>query len=251
VKRPWRSDPHTLAGAYALDALAEADQVSFERHLTGCEACRHETDGLREAAGRLAAATAVAPPPALRAAVLAEAARTRQSVPPAGRARRSPTDRRITMMLPPRLAVAVAGFAMLLALAVGALTVNTAHRLGLADARGNQIAVVLSAPDATMMRAHASDGATATVVMSHAEHSLVLTTAALPALPEGRAYEVWVMGAGWAHPAGLLPAPHDGMTAPIVVSELGAGDRIGVTVEPSSGSAHPTGPLVITLDLPA
>ena len=77
-----RSDPHTLAGAYALDALGEADRAAFVRHLDGCESCRQETGSLREAAGRLAETTAVAPPPRLREQVLAEAARMRQQPPP-------------------------------------------------------------------------------------------------------------------------------------------------------------------------
>ena len=43
-----REIPHTLAGAYALDALTEPDRVRFERHLAGCEACRQEAGSLRE-----------------------------------------------------------------------------------------------------------------------------------------------------------------------------------------------------------
>src|SRR5215469_17316074 len=77
-----RPDPHTLAGAYALDALSETDRAAFERHLSACDSCRHEASSLREAAGHLAEATAVAPPPRLREQVLAEAARTRQQPPP-------------------------------------------------------------------------------------------------------------------------------------------------------------------------
>ena len=37
-----RTDPHTLAGAYALDALGDADREKFEGHLGVCEACRAE-----------------------------------------------------------------------------------------------------------------------------------------------------------------------------------------------------------------
>ncbi len=82
VMRLRRTDPHTLAGAYALDALGETDRATFERHLGVCESCRHEASSLREAAGQLAEATAAVPPPRLREQVLAEAARTRQQPPP-------------------------------------------------------------------------------------------------------------------------------------------------------------------------
>jgi len=87
-----RTDPHTLAGAYALDALGDIDREKFERHIGVCESCRAETASLRDAAGRLAETTAAAPPPRLRGQVLAEAARTRQQSPPvrvADRVRRS------------------------------------------------------------------------------------------------------------------------------------------------------------------
>ena len=73
-----RTDPHTLAGAYALDALGDTDREKFERHLGVCESCRAEAASLRDAAGRLAETTAAVPPPRLRGQVLAEAARTRQ-----------------------------------------------------------------------------------------------------------------------------------------------------------------------------
>ncbi len=47
--RPGRPEPHTLAGAYALDALAGTDRTRFERHLARCEQCSQEISGLREA----------------------------------------------------------------------------------------------------------------------------------------------------------------------------------------------------------
>src|SRR5262249_60927522 len=55
--------------------------MRFERHLAGCEVCRQEARSLREAAGRLAAVTAVPPPHHVREQVLTEAARTRQRPP--------------------------------------------------------------------------------------------------------------------------------------------------------------------------
>src|SRR5258708_8031780 len=75
-------DPHTLAGAYAMDAVAGPDRARFERHLAGCESCRQEIRGLREATAALAAAASVQPPAAFRDAVLRAAAQTRQ-LPPA------------------------------------------------------------------------------------------------------------------------------------------------------------------------
>jgi anti-sigma-K factor RskA/putative zinc finger protein len=244
-----REVPHTLAGAYALDALTEPDRVRFERHLAGCEACRQEAGSLREAAGRLAAVPAVPPPPHVREQVLAEAARTRQQPPltadvPAG------SGRRAIRWRAPRMAVAIAGGCILVALVLGGLFIHTQRSLSVEQAHNRAIATILNAPDATIMSAKAVRSGSATVVMSHRDHALVLTTAMLPALPAGQRYQVWLMGPHRTRPAGMLPVPHRGMTAPVVVSRVAPGDMVGLTVEPASGSTVPSSAPVLMLVLP-
>jgi hypothetical protein len=246
-----RADPHTLAGAYALDALGEADRENFERHLLGCEACRAEAASLRDAAGWLAEPAAAVPPPRLREQVLAEAARTRQQPPPVRVTERVRRSWHGIGWPAPRLAVAVAGAGMLLALALGTLLINTQHQLGVQESHSGEIAAIMNAPDADMMTVHARTHGSATVVMSHAARALVLTTARLPALPSTECYQVWLMGAHRIKPAGRLPPPKQGMTAPMVVAGLAAGDRMGVTVEPAAGAASPSSPPVLMLDLPS
>jgi hypothetical protein len=253
-----RSDLHALVGPYALDALSDRDRQRFDRHLSGCGACRDETRGLMEASARLAVLTAAAPPAGLRGRVLTAAATTRQLPPPVpagadpdgelqgGRARRAA----LSPVLVPRLAVAVGGGFILLALAFGSLMVNSQHRLGLEQARSRQIAVVMNAPDATMMTGAATGGGTATVVMSHRDRSLVLTTAKLPALPDDKGYQLWLKGPAGMRAAGMLPAPHQGMTPPVIVSGLGAKDQVVLTVEPVPGTRHPTSRPVLLLILP-
>jgi Anti-sigma-K factor rskA/Putative zinc-finger len=247
-----REVPHTLAGAYALDALAEPDRVRFKRHIAGCEACRQEAGSLREAAGRLAAVPAVPPPPRVREQVLTEAARTRQQPPliadgPAG----SGTGRRGISWRAPRMAVALAGGCILVALVLGGLFIHTQQRLSLEQAHNRAIATILNAPDATIMSAQGASGGSATVVMSHRDRALVLTTAMLPALPAGQRYQVWLMGPRRTRAAGMLPAPRRGMTAPLVVSRVAAGDMVGLTAEPASGSAVPSSAPVLMLVLPS
>src|SRR5262249_56267716 len=82
LMRLRRTDPHTLAGAYALDALGEADREKFERHLLGCEACHAEAASLRDAAGWLAEPAPAVPPPPLPGQVLAPAAPPPHPPPP-------------------------------------------------------------------------------------------------------------------------------------------------------------------------
>jgi anti-sigma factor RsiW len=60
VKLMGGGDLHVLTGSYALDALAEPERKSFERHLVHCAACQAEVCGLRETAARLTAADQVA-----------------------------------------------------------------------------------------------------------------------------------------------------------------------------------------------
>lgn len=244
-----REVPHTLAGAYALDALTEPDRVRFERHLAGCEACRQEAGSLREAAGRLAAVSAVPPPPHVREQVLAEAARTRQQAPLTADVLAG-SGRRAIRWRAPRMAVAIAGGCILVALVLGGLFIHTQRSLSVEQAHNRAIATILNAPDATIMSAKAVQSGSATVVMSHRDHALVLTTAMLPALPAGQRYQVWLMGSRRARPAGMLPVPHRGMTAPVVVSGVAPGDMMGLTVEPASGSTVPSSAPVLMLVLP-
>jgi hypothetical protein len=79
----------------------------------------------------------------------------------------------------------------------------------------------------------------------------VLTTAMLPALPAGQRYQVWLMGPRRTRPAGMLPAPRRGMTAPLVVPGVAPGDMVGLTAEPASGSAVPGSAPVLMLLLPS
>jgi hypothetical protein len=195
---------------------------------------------------------AVPPPPHVREGVLAEAARTRPQPPLTVDVLAGPgAARRGVRWRAPRMAVAIAGGCILVALVLGGLFIHTQRSLNLAQAHNRAIATILNAPDATIMSARAATGGGATVVMSHRDHALVLTTAMLPALPAGQRYQVWLMGPRRTRAAGMLPAPHRGMTAPMIVSGVAAGDMVGLTAEPASGSAVPSSMPVLMLVLPS
>jgi anti-sigma-K factor RskA len=255
--RRARDDPHTLAGAYVLDALDAADQARFSRHLAGCDSCRQEVRGLRETAAALAGAAAVTPRAALRDAVLQAAARTRQ-LPPAVSAEPA-TRRHRRRSRPPllaragarRLALGVTGVVAAVAVALGVVSyAGLQHRLDQAQGRDHMVATVLSAPDASMFTGHVSTGGTVTVVMSHRMGMLVVTAADLRVLPPSQRYELWLMGPGGSRPAGMIDdSERDKTSAPMVVSGLAAGDRVGLTVEPAGGSPRPTSRPVLLLAL--
>jgi anti-sigma-K factor RskA len=246
-------DPHTLAAAYAMDAVPEPDRARFERHLAACESCRQEVRGMREATAALAAASAVQPPAALREAVLRATEQTRQFPPPAARARAA-WGARSGRGWRPRLAVALAGAVacVLAAVAVvsGVLAYRMQNRLDQAQIRDHTVALVLGAPDATMMSAHVRTGGMATVVMSHRERALVFTAADLRVLPSAESYELWLTGPAGSKPAGMVDVSgHGKMVGPMVVSGLSAGDSVRLTVEPASGSQRPTAPPIVVIIL--
>ena len=257
MMRRGRTDLHTLAGAYALDAVSDADRARFEQHLARCEACAVEIRGLREATARLGASAAVRPRAELKASALRAAARTRQLPPVTGdgpaagqgwRPRlaagtQSPPWRRRWL---PRLATAAAAGFLAVAMAMGMLAAGTQHRLDQDQARGHSIAAVLNAADVTMLTARVSSRGTATVLESRHMRALVFTAAHLPALPAAKGYELWLMGPGGTRPARMLPRPRAGMIGPMVVSGLAAADRVGLTVEPADGSARrPAAPIMM------
>ncbi len=250
---------HTLAGAYALDALDDADRSRFERHLARCDVCAQEVGGLRETTALLGSAAAARPPRRMRAQVLAAAARTRQH--PLARAADEHTAQDGLGWLGrvgwlgrrgwlPRVALVTAAASLAAAVTLAVVAVGTQHRLDRAEQRNREVSAVLTSRDAVMMTAPVSTGGTATVVMSHTKQMIVFSARGLRAVPGARNYELWLIGPEGVRPAGMLAPASDGMTAPTVAYGVAPGDKVGLSVEPSQGSPRPTTPPVLMLPLP-
>src|SRR5262249_56605038 len=151
----------------------------WERPVAGCEPCAGEIGSSGEATARLGAAAAAEPPAGLTERALAAAARTRQ-LPPvtrdaarswpgrhaaaAGTAGRAARPFRRAWM--PRLALAVAGAAVVLAGFLGLAARSVQHQLQQDQSRSHAFAAVLTARDAHMLSARVATGGTATVAMS-------------------------------------------------------------------------------------
>jgi len=261
LARTSKRDAHTLAGAYAMDAISTSDRDRFERHLAGCEECTREVASLREATAMLGTAAAEPLPAGLKDRVLAAAAVTRQQ-PPVDEAVTRPHPRRATSRVGPwlrslawpgRLALAAgaAAVAAVLAVAVvfGVTNGSMQRQLDQAQASSQQIAAVLTAHDAVMMAGPVTGGGTATIVMSHARHALVFTAQGLHALPASRGYELWLIGPAGTRPVGILPAGRHGMTGPVIASGLRPGDHLALTAEPADGGARPDAPMMLDVAL--
>jgi anti-sigma-K factor RskA len=210
------TDPHRLAGAFAMDALDERDRRRFERHLRRCDACEQEVRGLRETAARLAAAAAAPPPPELKASVIAAARQTRQHAPVVR------VRRRLLLTIGTPLAAAAATVALLLG--TGLFDHNEA------PPSDPMLALVLTAADAQMMTGHVAGGGNASVVMSHQKAALVFSAAGLP---RSGAYQVWLMGPAGHRLAGTIDVGQHGMLGPVVATGLRPGDHLMLMAEPS------------------
>jgi anti-sigma-K factor RskA len=256
VKRPQlKREPHTLAGAYAMDAISSGDRARFERHLARCAECAQETASLREATARLATATAQAPPAVLKERVMAAVATTRQRSPVTADVSARARSARVrgahvrtrawlrSLAWRGRLVVAsgaVATVAVLAAAVVFGVSNGTMRQqLSQAQASSQQVATVLTARDAAMMTRTVRGGGTVTIVMSHSMHALVFTAAGLHALPASRAYELWLIGSAGDRLVSILPQASDHMVGPVIASGLHSGDHLALIVEPAGATSRP------------
>lgn len=238
-------DAHTLAAAYALDAVSAEERRRFEAHRADCPACRAEVLGYREAVATLAEGQASEPPDALKARVMAEVARTRQ-LPPLVEPQTSagaddrPGERRAPADLTRRtLGWLVAAAVLLIALVgVGAGVVASRSRVG---GPGDQVAQVLGAPDAVTVELKGSRPGTLRLVSSAQEERAVLVGSELSAPPDGRTYQLWAITDGTPRSAAVFsPAGSGGVDVTVDPSTAPA-QTWGVTEEPAGGSPAPTG----------
>lgn len=221
------TDVHTLAGAYALDAVTDIERAAFRRHLDQCETCALEVAELTETAARLTDATWTEPPPGLRDAVLAQVARTPQARP--GRPGRSraaaPSWRRWTM-------TAVAA-SVLAAAAGGAVYAVQEQRVQQERDRLAQIEAIVTAPDASVRSEPVGESGTVTVIGSRQRDEAVVVLDALPD-PGAEAYQLWLGVGEELTSAGVLAAGEGDATA--IVTGYGDADAIGVSREQAGGS---------------
>lgn len=239
-------DIHTLAGAYALDAVDDLERAAFARHLSQCPSCRTEVDELREATGRLADGAWSVPPPRMRDAVLTQIRQTRQ-LPPRRRPEREGGGRNW------RRWTAAAVAAGILAVGAGAATYAVQEqrlreqRTATAAARADAARVqdLLAAPDVKLHTAAVTGGGRVTVAVSQSrDEAAVLLAGTAPAGP-GRTYQMWRQEGGEMINAKVMPP---GQTAgTVLMNNVRNMTGFGLSVEPEGGSATPTTTAVVAL----
>ena len=262
-------DVHALSGAYAVDAIDDIERARFERHLADCPACQAEVASLRAAAIEMAVLSEAAPPPSLRAKVLADITAVRPLPPvtapevesaeeaapsaPAtvtdagsgqpdatpvhddadelGTRRRSRSARGLARGW--RVVVAAATVAVL---AIGGFTVWRQVNSDPSRAMADQ---VLAAADRTSTVKRFPDGSSATVWRSESLHRAVIVTSKMADAPDGKVYQLWLQDpTGHMASAGVMPPGPDHVV--VLEGDASKATGAGITVEPPGGSGQPT-----------
>ena len=244
-------DIHALSGAYALGALDADEAAAFEGHLESCASCRDEVRSLTDATSSLADVVATPAPDRLRASVLAGISEVRP-LPPVVPADPDPAttspDQDDDELAPRRrdrsrrssrwLAVAAAVLAVV---AVGAVwrTVALTAQVDSVTASAAAVSSVITAPDATTVTGSVSTGGRAAVVTSKERGQAVLVADGLAPAPAGQTYQIWFLdSSGAATSAGFVPTGDH--SAVLLQGDPSQAAAVGVTLEPSGGSAQPT-----------
>ncbi|MDV6011388.1 anti-sigma factor [Haloechinothrix sp. LS1_15] len=240
------ADIHTLTGAYVLDALSEGEREAFEEHLARCLACADEVRELRETTAYLAAAEATAAPRDLKSRVLAQARETRQLPPDEGpivpiKGRKWPL--RITTGVAAAGVVAALVFGIQVGLTNQELS-ETRQALEQTEQAYDELAEVLTAPDARAVRVEDEAGAV-TVVHSDSRGKLTVIPHRMAEPPEDHVYQLWFIDDDAVTSAGLMTD----MDRPMVGDVADPAAQLGITVEPAGGSDAPTTEPVMVISI--
>ncbi|MFE5966260.1 anti-sigma factor [Streptomyces sp. NPDC056463] len=244
-------DVHSLAAAYALNAMAADERDMFAVHLRQCAACRQEAAEFEATAARLAWTTTQAPPTAMKQRTMAAIDGVRQLPPrlpattPAAAFGAAVRRRAV----PLALAACLAAAATFAGLAARQHRENEElqNRARQAERRIDDISGVLTAPDARTVHGRAGNGAVTTVVASDRQNKAVFTATRLPAPAAGKTYQLWLDHQGTMRPAGFIH--QDGIV--VIEGDTAGAGAVGLTLEPAGGSAQPTTPPLVLMALPA
>ncbi|SDD38474.1 anti-sigma factor [Auraticoccus monumenti] len=266
-------DLHSDVGAYVADALDDDEREAFEAHLPDCPSCRREVTEFRETVSRLSVVSETAPPPALRASVLAAiaqvrplppevqeepstsvapplvaAAPPRRGLPEEGGTDEGPVDelavrrqRRVTRLLTGLVAAAV-----VVALAVGGWAVTLQQRVETIVAESQVRTELLSAPDVEAVSVPLPDGGHVGYTLSRQQDRAILSAAALAETEPGKVYQLWTMQideeAGTPIEETVRPNATftGGEDVSVLFDQVSDTEALAITVEPDTGSTMPT-----------
>jgi len=236
MTEPIEPDLIDLATPYALHAVPEPELADIERRVAAApphvaQAFADEVRAVRETMAVISAATAVEPPVQLRDRVLAGV---------------STEPVRVLRPRIKRWQTAVLAAAAALVIGLGALGVGMVLRPAPTPSTAAQ---VFAAPDVRTVSSDIPAGGTATVVYSREKNAgvLVMNNVAPPA--PGTVYQMWLIDDQGPQSAGTMDTAAVAPSTTAVLPNLGASQALAFTVEPGSGSAQPTTPIIAKLPL--
>lgn len=120
------------------------------------------------------------------------------------------------------------------------------------QAARRRAAAILSAQDVTLTALDGVSPATAARARVYVSptRGLLFAAEGLPALPDGRVYQLWTIVGGQPVSGGVFTLEPSGRAQVLTDAPGGAADAFAVTVEPAGGVPAPTGPKVL-LGVPA
>ena len=256
-----RDEVIELAAGYALGALEMEDRVRFEALLAAGDAeARAALRDFESTVAGLAAETAEAVPPDVKAALLAR-------IDAEGRSRGTLTQiLSAARPAPPRRSVwtvvAVGAMAAAIAAIAVGLAVSTVYDRRISQLAREQALLKEELTRQEELVSMLQDPATRVVALSglppapeararmlwHATAGGLLVAQGLPPAPAGKAYELWaIAGTGAPVPAGVFAVDARGVGS-LRVAPLRSGgppDTFAVTLEPAGGVAAPTGSMYL------
>lgn len=265
---------HALTGAYVLDAVDDEERAAFEQHLAVCPYCREEVRSLRAAVVRLPAQVEAAPPPELRASVLAAITAVRPLPPlPEQDAEPIPTQvegpqpvaattgradelavRRATRRARRwRLAAAAAAVVALGGISWGLLQPEDlgGRETGTIERESDvQLDALLNAPDLQVYTSAAGEGVQGTVLRSESLGTAAMLLQDLPEAGDGEEYQAWNIVGETPSSAGVFTAS-DGTATVLLEGDVTEAEVMAVTIEPEGGSDAPTGDILVQVPVGA
>jgi anti-sigma-K factor RskA len=223
--------------AWVLGALDSAEAEMVVAHVEGCASCRETVARLQRAVGAMPLAVdEVVPPARLRERVLAAAAASGTSTAAPSRVRKkitSPPGRNVLAPLFERLPVYAAAAAVIVALVAGVVAGELAGRQ---HTPPSQVARF------TLSGHQSLTGAKATVIDLKSEGLALVDFSGLPALGQGRVYEVWLITSGGRADAAAVFVPDSNGSKVVLVNRaLDGYAQMAITDEAGpDGSQAPT-----------
>ncbi len=248
-----------LAELHALGALETAESAEFKAHLEGrCAACEDHLRRTHDALGLLASSVPQsAPSPALKTALMDRIALEAAPIPVAA----APLRRNLGWVAAAALGLVFTGVLTVMNGEITTLNGRTQELLAaveasrIAAAQNEEMLAYLQNPAVTLVRlegAIAGRPVKGTLLWNSSTCNGLFLGKGLDRVPDGKAYEFWVIEKGKPLAAGTFTTDENGncqFKLPEVT--MGHFDQFAITLEAREGAVQPTSPILLVGALPA